>query len=332
MDTLILDGDDVTIQNLMNRPNTQQLKQIIGKHEIVFIDEAQRINEIGLTSKIIVDQFREVQLILSGSSSFELYNDINEPLTGRKWSFQLWPVCWEEWQEYAGYIKAEQDLENRLVFGFYPDVLNQEESPEQVLYELSESYLYKDILMYEKLKKPTVLRKLVQALAYQVGSEVSLQELGQTVGADPKTVDTYIDILEKAWIVFRLPPLSRNLRNEIKAKNKIYFCDNGIRNAVIKQLQPLSIRQDIGILWENFLISERLKQVGQKGLYRNSYFWRTTQQQEIDYIEEVNGAFFAYEFKWNEKKKTRFPLSFTKNYNSANQGINRGNFREFVIT
>ncbi len=328
---LTLNGDDTTIQNLLNRPNTQQLKQLIGNNKLVFIDEAQRIHEIGLTSKIIIDNFKEVQLILSGSSSFDLYNKVNEPLTGRKWTFNLWPVTWEEWQNHVGYIKAEQDVENRMIFGFYPDVLNHEESPELVLVELAESYLYKDILMYDGLKKPTVIKKLLQALAFQVGSEVSLQELGQTVGVDPKTVDTYIDILEKAYIVFRLTPLSRNLRNEIKAKNKVYFYDNGIRNAVIGQLQPLSVRQDVGILWENFLVSERVKQISQRKDLRQYYFWRSTQQQEVDYVEEVNGAFFGYEFKWNERKKTKFPKTYTNGYDSINNGINRRNFREFVF-
>jgi len=328
---LTLDGDDITIQNLLNRPNTQQIKQIIGNNKIIFIDEAQRIPEIGLTSKIIIDKFKDVQLILSGSSSFDLYNKVNEPLTGRKWSFNLWPVLWEEWQNHVGYLKAEQDIENRMIFGLYPDVLNHEENPERVLAELTESYLYKDILMYEGLKKPTVIKKLIMALAYQVGSEVSLQELGQILGIDPKTVNVYIDILEKAFIVFRLTPLSSNLRNEIKAKNKVYFYDNGIRNAVIGQLQPLSIRQDIGILWENFMISERVKQLSTNNSIRNYYFWRTTQQQEVDYIEEFNGKYFAFEFKWNEKKKIKIPKTFSNNYKSVNTGINRGNFREFVV-
>lgn len=328
---LTLDGDDVTIQNLLSRPNTQQLKQIIGDKKLVFIDEAQRIPEVGLTAKIIVDKFKDVQLVLSGSSSFDLFSKVNEPLTGRKWTFNLWPVSWEEWQKYVGYVKAEQDLENRMVFGFYPDVLNHEENPGLVLTELTESYLYKDILMYEGLKKPTAIKKLLQALAFQVGNEVSLHELGQTVGIDPKTVNAYIDILEKVYIVFRLTPLSRNLRNEIKAKNKVYFYDNGIRNAVIGQLQPLAIRQDIGLLWENFMVSERVKQISQNKSLRNYYFWRTTQQQEVDYIEEVNGVFFGYEFKWNETKKIKFPQTFTNNYNSVNRGINRGNFRDFVF-
>ena len=328
---LVLDGDDITIQELLNRPNTQQIKQIIGDKKIVFIDEAQRIPEIGLTSKIIIDKFKHVQLILSGSSSFDLSSKVNEPLTGRKWTFNLWPVSWEEWQKHVGYVKAEQDVENRLVFGFYPDVLKHEENPEQVLAELAESYLYKDILMYEGLKKPTAIKKLLQALAFQVGNEVSLQELGQTIGIDPKTVNVYIDILEKAYIIFRLTPLSRNLRNEIKAKNKVYFCDNGIRNSVIGQLQPLAIRQDIGILWENFMVSERVKQISINNDLRNYYFWRTTQQQEVDYIEEVNGEFFAYEFKWSEKKKIKFPKTFSNNYKSVVKGINRSNFREFVV-
>ena len=328
---LTLDGDDITIQELLNRPNTQQIKQIIGDMKIVFIDEAQRIPEIGLTSKIIIDKFKNVQLILSGSSSFDLSSKVNEPLTGRKWTFNLWPVSWEEWQNHVGYVKAEQDVENRLVFGFYPDVLNHEENPEQVLAELAESYLYKDILMYEGLKKPRAIKKLLQALAFQVGNEVSLQELGQTIGIDPQTVNVYIDILEKAYIIFRLTPLSRNLRNEIKAKNKVYFCDNGIRNAVIGQLQPLAIRQDVGILWENFMVSERVKQISTNNDLRNYYFWRTTQQQEVDYIEEVNGEFFAYEFKWSEKKKIKFPKTFSNNYKSVDRGINRSNFREFVV-
>jgi predicted AAA+ superfamily ATPase len=328
---LALDGDDITIQKLLNRPNTQQIKQIIGDKKIVFIDEAQRIPEIGLTSKIIIDKFKDVQIILSGSSSFDLSSKVNEPLTGRKWTFNLWPVSWEEWQNHVGFVKAEQDVENRLVFGFYPDVLNHEENPEQVLAELAESYLYKDILMYEGLKKPNAIKKLLQALAFQVGSEVSFQELGQTIGIDPKTVNVYIDILEKAYIIFRLTPLSRNLRNEIKAKNKVYFCDNGIRNAVIGQLQPLAIRQDIGILWENFMVSERVKQISINNDLRNYYFWRTTQQQEVDYIEEVNGEFFAYEFKWSEKKKIKFPKTFSNNYKSVDRGINRSNFREFVV-
>lgn len=327
----IFNGDDTTIIDLFKRPNIQQLKQIIGASKIIFIDEAQQIPDIGLTSKIIVDEFKDVQLILTGSSSFDLINKTNEPLTGRKWTYQLWPVSWEEWQDHVGFVKAEQDVENKLVFGLYPEVLMNSENPTEALMELVDSYLYKDVMKYGGLKKPLEIYKLVKALAYQVGSEVSLSELGQLIGLDSKTVDKYIDILEKAFIVFRLHPLSRNLRNEIKNKSKVYFYDNGVRNAVIKQLQPVSIRQDIGQLWENFMISERMKQNSSKKILCNSYFWRTTQQQEVDYIEEVNGEFYGYEFKWNSKKKIKFPTTFTKNYNAINKGINRSNFRDFVF-
>ncbi len=330
-EALNLNADDPSILQLLDRPNTQQLKQIIGKHTIVFIDEAQRVNEIGLTAKLIVDEFTHVQLIMSGSSAFELSNKLQEPLTGRKWMFHLWPVSWQEWEDHVGFIKAEQDLENRLVTGFYPDVLNNPEESTLILKELMESYLYKDILIVGNLNKPLEINKLLQALAYQIGSEVSMRELSEIVGIDPKTVDRYIDILEKAFVIFRLNPLSRNLRNEIKKNRKIYFYDNGIRNALIGQLQPLSIRQDKGQLWENFLMSERKKILSYNNSLVNSYFWRTKQQQEVDYVEEINGNFSGFEFKWNEKRGGLFPKTFSKAYHSTNTLITRQNFRDFVM-
>jgi len=328
---LILNGDDPTTQRILNRPNLMQLKQILGNSKVVFIDEAQRINEIGITAKLIVDEFPSVQLIMSGSSAFELSQQTHEPLTGRKWSFNLWPISWQEWQNHIGYVQSEQDLENRLVLGFYPDVLNNQTDSGRVLMELADSYLYKDVLIYGNLKKPEEIQKLLQAIAYQVGNEVSLRELGEIVGVDPKTAERYIGILEKAFIIFRLNPFSRNLRNEIKSNRKIYFYDNGIRNAVIGQLQPLSARQDIGQLWENFLISERLKQLSYSNLLHNKYFWRTAQQQEVDYVEERDGKLFGFEFKWSEKRKFSFPKTFTSNYNSENLLVNRENFRDFLL-
>ena len=327
---LKLNADDPSVLQLLDRPNTQQIKQIIGKYTIVFIDEAQRVNEIGLTGKLIVDEFPHVQLIMSGSSAFELSNKVHEPLTGRKWTFHLWPVSWQEWEDHVGFVKAEQDLENRLVFGFYPDVLNNPEESTLVLKELMESYLYKDILIVGNLNKPLEISKLLQALAYQTGSEVSMRELSEIAGIDPKTVDRYIDILEKAFVIFRLNPLSRNLRNEIKKNRKIYFYDNGIRNALIGQLQPLSVRQDKGLLWENFLMSERKKILDYQNSLANSYFWRTKQQQEVDYVEEVNGNFSGYEFKWSEKKGGILPKTFSTAYQSTNRVISRQNFRDFV--
>ena len=204
-DVLFLDGDDPMIINLLERPNTEQIRQIIGNSKIVFIDESQRIKEIGLTSKIIVDQMKSVQLILSGSSSFELLNQTNEPLTGRKWSFSLWPISWMEWQSYVGYIKAEQDIENRLIYGFYPDVLLNQPDQKSIIKELMDSYLYKDILVFANIKRPDAIQKLVQALAWQVGNEVNYSEVAQICGLDPKTVASYIEILEKAFVIFRLP-------------------------------------------------------------------------------------------------------------------------------
>ncbi|MDY0343113.1 MAG: ATP-binding protein [Lentimicrobium sp.] len=330
-ETLIVNGDDPVTEQLFGRPNTEQLRQIIGKNKILFIDEAQRIPNIGLTSKLIVDNFKEVQLILSGSSSFELMNRTQEPLTGRKWTFSLWPVNWQEWQEYTGYLKAEQDLENRLIFGLYPEVLMNLSDQQAILQELTDSYLYKDILIYGNIQKPDMIQKLVQALAWQIGSEVSYAELSQMVGLDAKTVSNYIDVLEKAFILFRLPAFSRNLRNEIKTNRKIYFYDNGVRNAVVGQFLPLQSRQDTGALWENFLISERRKQIFYQRSATLQYFWRTKQQQEIDYVETRDGKVRGYEFKWNPKRSSSFPKTFTEAYDSINKGINRENFREFVM-
>ncbi|MDR9416535.1 MAG: ATP-binding protein [Gracilimonas sp.] len=326
-----LDGDDPTVRRLLDEPNTEQIRQLIGDAEIVFIDEAQRMPTIGLTAKIITDQFKEKQLILSGSSAFELNSSIQEPLTGRKWSFNLFPISWKEWQDHVGYLKSEQDLENRLVFGFYPEVLNNSDHQKEVLDELVESYLYKDILNYAGIRKPEVIQKVVQAISYQVGQEVVYKEVGDLVGLDPKTVASYIDILEKAYVVFRLPAYSRNLRNEIKKNQKIYFYDNGVRNAVIHDYEVFTTRTDKGALWENFLISERLKQLRYAKTKSDMYFWRTKQQQEVDYVEVSGKAISGYEFKLNPKRSIRFPKTFIKNYSEDVKGINRDNFREFVL-
>lgn len=325
------DGDDPTVRRLLDEPNTEQIRQLIGEAEIVFIDEAQRIPGIGLTAKIITDQFKNKQLIISGSSAFDLNNSIQEPLTGRKWTYNLYPVSWKEWQDHVGYLKSEQDLENRLVYGFYPDVLNNPNHPSEVLDELVESYLYKDILNYAGIRKPEVIQKLAQAISHQVGQEVVYKEVGDLVGLDPKTVSHYIDILEKAFVVFRLPAFSRNLRNEIKKNQKIYFYDNGVRNAVIHDYDPVVNRTDKGALWENFLISERVKQLRYRKSKAEMFFWRTKQQQEVDYIEVLGKAIEGYEFKWNPKRDIRFPKTFTKNYSKNVFGINRENFRDFVL-
>ncbi|SHJ76791.1 hypothetical protein SAMN05444280_12920 [Tangfeifania diversioriginum] len=329
-DYLLLDGDDPKTRTLLTGPTTQQIRSILGKYKYIFIDEAQRIEGIGLTMKIITDRFKDVQLFTSGSSSFDLSNKINEPLTGRKWEYQLFPISWEEYENHHGYLYAEQDIENRLLYGFYPDVLNNVGDEIGILRNLVNSYLYKDILSFADIRKPEILDKLVQALALQIGSEVNYSELSQIVNVDKKTISKYIDILQKGYIVFKLSSFSRNVRNEIKTNKKIYFYDNGIRNMVIGNFNPLSLRTDKGALWENFLISERIKQIEYKESLARTYFWRTRQQQEVDFVEEYEGKIFGYEFKWNKKKIQKLPKTFTKAYNSENKVIDRNNFRDFV--
>lgn len=326
----LLDGDDPVVRNLLEGPSTEELRSIIGDTKVLFVDEAQRIPNIGLTSKIITDQFSDVQLILSGSSALDLNSQIQESLTGRKRLFHLYPVSWEEWQEHVGYVTSEKDLQNRLIYGFYPEVLSNPKDQREILKELINSYLYKDVLMYAGIRKPDLIQKLVQALAYQIGGVVVYKELGDLLGIDPKTVGTYIDILEKAFVLFRLPSFSRNLRNEIKSHQKIYFFDNGIRNAVIGNFNVIDNRDDIGGLWENFLISERIKQNAYQRRDARSFFWRTKQKQEIDYVEEFDGKITGFEFKWNPKRNIRFSKTFSRTYKAETLGIHRDNFRSFV--
>lgn len=327
---LFLDGDDITVRSLLANPNTEQIKTIIGAHKLIFIDEAQRIEGIGLTLKIIIDQIKDVQVLVSGSSSFDLSNALNEPLTGRKWEYELYPISWEEFEDKQGFLVAEQQLENRLLYGFYPDVLNNIGEEKDILKQLVNSYLYKDILAYSNIRKPEVLEKLVQALALQLGNEANYNELAQIVGVDKNTVANYIDILEKGYVVFKLNSFSRNLRNEIKKNKKIYFYDNGVRNTVLGNFSPLNLRQDTGALWENFLIAERLKQNKYKNTNAKIFFWRTKQQQEVDLVEENNGNITGYEFKWNAKKKLRLPKTFVNEYNAKEIIIDRKNFRDFT--
>lgn len=330
-DYILLDGDDPKTRTLLTVPNTEQIRSIIGNYKFVFIDEAQRIEGIGLTMKIITDRFKDVQLIASGSSSFDLSNKINEPLTGRKWEYKLFPISWEEYENHHGYLYAEQQLENRLLYGFYPDVLNNSGDEISILRNLVNSYLYKDILSFAEIRKPEVLDKLVQALALQVGNEVNYSELAQIVNVDKNTISKYIDILQKGYIIFKLGSFSRNVRNEIKTNKKIYFYDNGIRNMVIGNFDPIELRTDKGALWENFLISERVKQIEYKQSLARIFFWRTKQQQEVDFVEDIGGKIYGYEFKWNKKKNVKLPKTFTESYSTEGMIIDNKNFRDFVV-
>ena len=319
---LMLNCDEPEVKELLAGMNLTELKLMIGKHRLVVIDEAQRVPEIGMTLKRITDNFPEVQLLVTGSSSFELQNRLNEPLTGRKYEYHLFPVSTRELLEHGGLIAVKQSLESRLIYGSYPDIVNHADEAKELLMNIAGSYLYKDILALEDIRRPALLEKLLVALALQVGSEVSYNEIAQTVGSDSKTVEKYIDLLEKCYIVFRLGAFNRNLRTELKKSKKIYFYDNGIRNAVIQNFAPLSMRNDVGALWENFFISERIKSNEYEGRYAKSYFWRTTQQQEIDYIEETDGQFTAFEMKWNPRKKTTpLPAVFLKTYPVAQEAV-----------
>ncbi len=329
-DFLFLDGDDPLVKERLTNPNTKEIETIVGNSEVVFIDEAQRVENIGLTAKIIHDQFKNVQLIMSGSSAFELRNQTNEPLTGRKFEYFLFPISYEEYEKSVGYLDAIRDLENRLIYGFYPDVINSRGEEREILNEISQSYLFKDILSFANIKKPEVLEKILQALAFQVGSEVSYNEIAQLTGVDKNTVSDYIRLLELSYIVYPLTSFSRNLRNEIKTNRKIYFYDNGVRNALIQNFNPIGLRNDVGALWENFLMSERLKRNHYHKQYCNKYFWRTKQQQEIDYVEESDGKITGFEFKWNPKAKTNIPSNFVKTYDAEVKIISKENFREFV--
>jgi hypothetical protein len=327
-----LNGDEPDIRSMLTGATSSVLKTLSGEKPIVVIDEAQRIKDIGLTLKLFHDTFPEKQLIVTGSSAFDLANEIEEPLTGRKYEYHLFPFSFKEMVETHGLIEEKRLLEHRLIFGYYPEVVKAKGDEMDILMSLSGSYLYKDVLTWGKLKRPRILEKLLQALALQIGSEVKYHEVGQIIGADPKTVENYIDILEKAFVVFRVHSLSRNMRNEIKKGKKIYFYDNGIRNAILKNFSPLGMRQDVGGLWENFLITERMKKNHYSRTYVNIFFWRNHAQQEIDYIEEAQGRFCAFEFKWNVKKKAFFSQTFLNAYpGTRTRVINPDNFIEFVM-
>jgi len=322
----------VSVQEALSIPEPKRIKDFLGNSKIIILDEAQRVKNIGLILKVLVDAYPELQIIATGSSSFDLANEINEPLTGRKLVFNLFPLSLEEIMGDKGFLEVESNLERILRFGSYPEVffLNEEEAIIK-LEEISSSYLFKDILNFDKIKKSSILVKLLQLLALQIGSEVSYNELATKLGINRITVEKYIDILEQCFIVFRLNSFSRNLRNEISKSIKVYFYDLGIRNILIKNLNPLSIRNDSGFLWENFCIIERIKKNKYSNIFANYYFWRNFEKKEIDLIEERDGKLYAYEFKIN-KEESKVPPIFFKTYRDAEyKTINRGNYYNFLI-
>jgi len=330
--SVLLNCDEPDIRDALTNKSSTELFAYIGNKRLVLIDEAQRVKNIGLTLKLLVDTKPEMQVLATGSSSFDLSNEIVEPLTGRAYEFILYPLSWSELANTHSVIELDRLLARRMVFGMYPEIVQNEHEAETLLKTITRSYLYKDVLQYQRLKHPDVLEKLVKALALQIGNEVSYTELATLVGIDKKTVETYVGLLEKTFVIYRLTPFSRNARNELKKMRKIYFYDLGIRNALINNLNPLDLRQDTGGLWESFLITERMKLLHNAGNDPGRYFWRTHQGSEIDYIEEQNGKRSAFEFKWGAKK-ARPPKTFQDAYpGSLFTVINRNNYQDFITS
>ncbi|MDD7604852.1 MAG: ATP-binding protein [Candidatus Limisoma sp.] len=332
-DVMWLNGDEPDIVEILGNMTSPRLKAMIGNNTIIVIDEAQRIPDIGLRLKLITDQIPDVQVIATGSSSFDLSNKLNEPLTGRKREFKMYPLTFNEMVSSTNLLEETRMLPHRMVYGYYPEVVCNPGEEKIILKELADSYLYKDILSMDGILKPEKLVKLLKALAYQIGSQVSYNEVGMLVGLDSKTVEKYITILEKSYIIFRLTSLARNIRNELKSSRKIFFWDLGIRNAVIGNLTQIENRQDAGALWENFVIAERMKMLAYNGSFAQTYFWRTKQKQEIDYLEEEDGKIKAFEFKWNPNKAAaKCPDSFLTAYqNPEFKVITPRNVDEFLL-
>ena len=323
--------DEPDIRQRLTEPTSSQLKADIANADLVMIDEAQRVKNIGITLKLITDNAPETQIVVTGSSALELSNSINEPLTGRKFEYNMFPFSAEELKDNHGTIEEKRMLERRLLYGSYPDVVNSPGEERDVLLNLVNSYLYKDIFAYQDIRKPEIIERLMQALALQAGSEVSFNELGNLLGLNSQTVQRYMDLLEKSYIVFHLSSYSRNMRNELKKSRKVYFYDNGIRNAVLGNFKQMELRTDKGALWENYLVSERIKHNSYNTFYGKSYFWRTQQQQEIDYLEDIDDTLHTYEFKWNVSKQPQLTKTFAKSYpNNTYSVVNPDNYLDFV--
>lgn len=325
-------GDDITVQEAIGSRDFAKIKKYAKGYELIAIDEAQKIKNAGLGLKIMVDEIPGIKIIATGSSSFELAGQIGEPLTGRKINLTLYPISQMEMRNLYNNYELENRLEDFMVYGSYPEVVASDDIDEKrrILNEIVGSYLLKDVLEMEKVKGSRVLLDLLRLLAFQVGSEVSLSELGRQLGLDYKTVERYLDLFEKSFIVYNLRGFSRNLRKEITKKSKYYFLDNGVRNAIIANFNSFNLRDDVGKLWENFIFTEMIKSASYKNRYANRYFWRTWDKKEIDYIEEREGKLFAYEFKWKDKAKT--PKEFLETYPNAEfKTINKENYLDFII-
>ena len=329
---LKINADELKYIDILSSRDLKKMKLLINDYDVLFIDEAQRIPDVGINLKIIHDNMPRLKLLVTGSSSFELANKINEPLTGRTSTYSLFPIALSELKTQYNTFELRDRLEEFMVYGMYPDIFNRNsiKKKEKYLRELSTAYLYKDIFEITQIRNSSKIRDLLRLLAFQIGSEVSLNELGNNLGLNQETVNAYINLLEKAFIIFRLSGFSRNLRKEISKRDKIYFWDLGIRNILIDNLAPISLRNDVGAMWENFIIAERMKYLSYHEIFASSYFWRTYTGAELDYIEEKDGELYAYEIKY-KKPKLKPPKTWTDNYSNNYKCITSDNFWEFVV-
>ncbi len=329
---IYINGEDIPSTHQIAERSIQKYKELLASTKLLIIDEAQKIDEIGLKLKLMIDHVKNVKIIATGSSSFDLADRTGEPLTGRKFSYELYPIAQSELKNTENLIETSERLESRMIYGSYPEVLLVEDNIERKRYlrELIASYLIKDILALDKVRNSSKIFNLLQLLAFQVGSTVSLNEIAGKVGLDVKTVERYIDLLTKVFVIYKLSGFSRNMRKEITKSSKYFFYDNGIRNAIIDNFHPISLRNDVGQLWENYILMERLKFQSYSGLYSYNYFWRTYDRQEIDLIEDRGGKLYAYEMKYSQNK-SRIPAAFKKSYPDASyEVINKNNYLSFI--
>ncbi len=330
-ETLWLNADELIVRDRLTNPSIKTLESVIGNYKIVVIDEIQRIVNAGILLKLMFDNFKGVQFVVTGSSALEISDTIFEPLTGRLILFHLYPFGISELYTTQSEFEIEQELDFHLIYGCYPEVSLKRELAKPILKNLAQQYLYRDVLIWKDIRKPELLDQLLKLLAYQIGSEVSLHELANTLQVKSETVESYIDLLEKSFVIFRLKPYATNPRKEVRKMNKIYFWDNGIRNAIIGNYNDLSNRNDQGALFENFIISERLKRKSWNDSDNKSFFWRNYNQSEVDYVEENNGVLSAYEIKWNTRKKHRVSKAFTNMYpESSTEVLSPENFYDFL--
>lgn len=333
-DYMFLSGEDRDVRVWLASQSVSTLKRFIGSTKLLVIDEAQKIDQIGLNLKLIVDHIEGIKVIATGSSSFELSNQVGEPLVGRKWQFTLYPISQLELQDTENKHETFSNISDRLIYGSYPDVVTAIgiKEKKEIINSIVDGYLYKDVLEFEEVKKSQKIIDILKLIAFQIGQEVSLHEIGNSVNLDSRTVERYLDLLEKVFIVKRVRGFSRNLRKEVTKTSRFYFYDNGIRNAIIENFNDLNTRNDVGQLWENYLFMERMKRNEYKNISANIYFWRTWDKKEIDLVEEREGKLFGYEFKWGEKVDAKAPKDWVNTYDNASyEVINKENYLDFIL-